>query len=128
MSKRRIPQRRSRRPDVEVLVEVEQPGYRVVFTGLVHVEAGEPIGRLCVCTSDEMCQDVFFIEMEGTEAICAKCDEPHPIVDFKTAVSEGRFDLMEAVFCVGLRDLIGNLLRGIDPAPGRSVILKAATS
>ncbi len=99
--------------------------YRIVLTGLVHVEAGKSISRLCVCTSDNAGNETFFIGMKGTEARCPRCDESHPIVGFKRAVSDGAIDLAETLFCVAPREILGSLFGVPDR---RLAALKAATS
>jgi|GEM_PF-4630071 len=96
-----------RKPDRKI--EVEPSGHLVVFLGLEHIKAGKSIGRLCICTSDQNGETFFIGLKKAGTAVCPTCDESHQIVDFKTAMSDGKLDAQYGSYCVDPLVLIESL-------------------
>lgn len=118
----------------------------IVLTGLVHMEAGESLGReLAFCTAHQN-SDAFFLGPEDMAtpdgyadqaARCCHCKEgetgeaeTHWVVDFRTAVFEGVVNTQEAGIIIEPASLLKNLAdcHGTGPVAKRAGVLKAATS
>ncbi len=110
----------------------------IVLTGLVHTETGR---QLVFCTADGA--EGFFLGPEdmgspdggkGLAARCERCggDETHWIMDFRTALSEGRVsaDVDEGDHVLSNLSLIKNLVEvgGAGPVANPAPARKAATS
>ncbi len=129
----------ARKPDRKIPVP-KNCDTLIVLTGLMHTETGH---HFAFCTADS--NEGFFLDPEDMEspdggedltADCERCKtksgqaETHWIVNFRTALSEGRVDIEDGDHCLSDLSLINNLLgaRWAGPVERPATARKAATS